>query len=78
MQSLGTRRVERGERQGEGEQSGKTCKMSSGFDGRAGRHFGDGSFRGVQPSSRLARRAGRRRTAAPQATSLLSMAVLLQ
>ena len=55
MQSLGTRRVERGERQKEGKQSGRASVTSSGVDGRAGSSVGERSLRGVQPSSRLAR-----------------------
>ena len=66
MQSLGARRVERGKRQGEGKQSGRTSKTSSSVDGRAGSPVGEGSLRGVQPSSGLARRTRRRRTAAHQ------------
>ena len=60
MQSLGARRVERGERQGEGKQSGRASETSSSVDGRAGSRVGEGSLRGMQPSSGLARRAGRR------------------
>ena len=61
MQSLGTRRVERGERQGEGSQSGRASEASSGVDGRAGSSVGEGSLRGLQPPSRLARRASQNR-----------------
>ena len=61
MQSLGTRRVGRGERQREGKQSGRASEASSGVDGRAGSPVGEGSLRGVQPSSRLARRASQHR-----------------
>ena len=66
MQSLGARRVERGKRQGEGKQSGRTSKTSSSVDGRAGSPVGEEGLRGMQPSSGLARRARRRRTAAHQ------------
>ena len=61
MQSLGTRRVERGERPREGKQCGRASNASSGVDGRAGSSVGEGSLRGVQPSSRLARRASQNR-----------------
>ena len=60
MQSLGARRVERGERQGEGKQSGRTSKTSSSVDGRVGSPVGEEGLRGMQPSSGLAQRAGRR------------------
>ena len=56
----------RGKRQGEGKQSGRTSKTSSSVDGRAGSPVGEEGLRGMQPSSGLARRAGRRRTAAHQ------------
>ena len=55
MQSLGIRRVERGETKREGKQSGRTSEASSGVDGRAGSSVGEGSLRGAQPG--LARRA---------------------
>ena len=58
MQSLWTRRVERGERQREGKQSGRASEASSGVDGRVGSSVGERSLRGVQPSSGLARRGG--------------------
>ena len=55
--SLGTRCVERGERQRESKQSGTASEASSGVDGRAGSSVREGSLRGVQPSSRFGRRA---------------------
>ena len=64
MQSMGTRRVERGERQREGKQSGRASEASSGVDGRVGSSVGERSLRGVQPSSGLARRGVRCHTAA--------------
>ena len=64
MQSLGTRRVERGERQGEGSQGGRASQTCSSSDGRAGGSVGEGSLRGVQPSSGLTRRGGCCHTAA--------------
>ena len=64
MQSLGTRRLERGERQGEGSQGGRASQTCGSADGRAGGSVGEGSLRGVQPSSGLARRGGRCHTAA--------------
>ena len=64
MQSLGTRRVERGERQGEGSKGGRASQTCSSSDGRAGGSVGEGSLRGVQPSSGLTRRGGRCHTAA--------------
>ena len=60
----GPRRVERGERQREGKQSGRASEASSGVDGRVGSSVGERSLRGVQPSSGLARRGGRCHTAA--------------
>ena len=48
-QGVWTRRVERGERQREGKQSGRTSEASSGVDGRAGSSVGEGSLRGAQP-----------------------------
>ena len=69
MQSLGTRRVERGERQREGNQGVRARQTSSSTDGRAGGSVGEGSLQGVQPSSGLARRGGRCHTAATCSTS---------
>ena len=54
VQSLGTCRVERGEGQGESMQSGRASEASGSVDGRAGNSVGEGSLRGVQPSSGLA------------------------
>ena len=42
-------------------ESGRTSDASSGVDGRTGSSVGEGSLRGVQPSSRLARRASQNR-----------------
>ena len=70
IQSLETRRVETGERQGEGKQSGRASEASSSVDGRACGSVGGKSPR-CAASSGLARRFGRRRNATHGSLSLV-------
>ena len=73
---LGTRRVERRERQGEGKHSGRASETSSGVDGRAGSSIGEEGLRGgnvttLATSSPLSLAASTSRQLSPSRQGLL-------